>query len=226
MDRKQKITFVDGFKIRNTLDVNFNIIHKYSSKINEYTPKFYIPKKEIWFDHIFKKELDFLLKIENAQIPQEIKSWSEAREYIRKNFCLPGPIPEFILKKEKHNDLTIAYVDGSIVRQYIDPEFIFGGHDLVYSYIPEKEVWVDGIMDKRELPYVLFHEESERKLMTTGKNYDVAHEYASAAEREMRRLEGVGFYPGDANYHFRNLKTKKIIKKHYVIRKIKKNQKN
>ena len=216
---KKKIIFVDGFKIRNTLDVNFGIIHQYSSKINEYTPKFYIPKREIWFDHIFKKELDFLIKIEKAQIPKEIKSYSEARDYIRKNFCLPGPIPEFILKKEKHNDLTISYIDGSIIRKYIDPEFIFGGHDLVYSYIPKKGIWIDGFMDKREIFYVLFHEEAERKLMEIGKSYDIAHEYASDFEREMRRSKGSGFYPGDVNYLFRNLKTKKIIKKIYVIKK-------
>jgi len=65
---KKKIIFFDGFKIRNTLDVNFGIIHQYSSKINEYTPKFYIPKREIWFDYIFKKELDLLLLIEEAQM--------------------------------------------------------------------------------------------------------------------------------------------------------------
>jgi hypothetical protein len=204
------IVYVDGFKIRNTLDDDFGIIDRNWGRIGIFAPKFYVPENQIWIDHKFKNETDFLLK---TDIPPEQYT---TREDMKK-FCLPGPVPDFVRKQEILNNVTVKYVDGSIVRQYMDPEFILGGHDLVYSYIPKNEIWLDALMDARETPYILLHEQVERDLMAgDGKNYDIAHERATAADKERRIADGCGMYPGSANYQWRDWSNEEIIKQ-YVI---------
>ena len=134
-----------------------------------------------------------------------------------KKFCSSGPAPDFVRREEALDDVTVKYVDGSIVRRYLDPEFIFGGHDYVYSYIPKNEIWLDALMDEKEIPYILLHEQVERALMATeGKNYDIAHERATAADKEQRIKDGCGAYPGGANYPWGSWSNEEIIKQ-YVI---------
>lgn len=217
-----KIVYVDGFKIRNTLDDNFGIIHQHSSEICYFSPNFYIPKGEWWIDHRFKKETEFLIRVEKygETHPYKKRRKEETAEKARaflKALCAPPPIPKFEIKKNKRGRLSIVRVDGSIVRKYIDPEFIFGGHDLVYSYVPTNTIWLDINMDPAELPYILLHEAVERRLMAQKKTYDVAHEYATVADKEARRKDGAAKYPGDADYPWRGLSSKQIIKK-YVIK--------
>ena len=106
-------------------------------------------------------------------------------------------IPKFTLKTEKRNEVLIKHIHGSIVRQYIDPDFVFGGHGYVYSYIPKNEVWLDALMDPCDLPHVLCHELVEMRLMKDEKkSYITSHEYATIVEKENRRKYG-GVYPGD-----------------------------
>ncbi len=224
-----KIVYVDGFKIRNTLDGDFGVLHKNSDHIGSFSPKFYIPKDEIWADFSFKQEIDLFLKIDdyyddpkNFQIISDYKKnkfkfIDEKRGYI-KSLCEKGAIPNFEIKRESLEDgLSIVYVDGSVVRKYIDPEFIFGGHSFVYSYVPEKEIWVDNLMNPLELPYIILHEKIERKLMEKeGKNYDIAHYFATAYDREAREKDGYGAYSGNENYKWADLSNEEIIKK-YVI---------
>lgn len=87
-----------------------------------------------------------------------------------------------------------------MVRQYIDPEFVFGGHEFVYSYIPHNEIWLDGLQNPREIPYTLLHEMIELKQMKAGMTYDQAHDIATAFDKAHRRADGVGCYPADTGY--------------------------
>jgi hypothetical protein len=167
-----KIKYVDGYKIRQTLDPDFNIIHYNNPKSGAFESKFYIPRDEIWVDRRFKDEIS--LKRKRGRRPKN-----------------------FVIKTEKRNGLKIEYVDGRMIREYIDPEFVMGGHDLVYKYIPPKTIWIDNRLDPRDIPHILVHELYERKLMSQGKNYDNAHDYATAAEKESRRKAG-GKYIGDS----------------------------
>lgn len=195
-----KLVYVDGYKIRQNLDPNFSVIHFNNPDWAVFDSKWYIPKGEIWFDHRFKGEEDFLKKI-----LLKISSRSEARKFIKK-----GRPKNFILKEEVQGKTKIQCVDGKTVREYLDPEFVLGGHDLIYSYIPEKTIWLDNRMDQRDISHLLVHEMTERKLMVEGKSYDIAHDYATAAEKESRRKAG-GKYIGDVNY-----KGKFSLKKYYV----------
>lgn len=184
-----ELKYVDGYKIRQTLDTDFNVIHYYKSDSSSADSKFYIPEGEIWLDSCFKDEEDFLKKLLLEDLTKE-----EA-----KKLCKEGPIPNFILREENKDNIKVQYVDGKIIREYLFPFFMMGGHDLVYSFVPSNTIWIDDKIDKRDIPHVLLHESTERKLMSEGKTYDVAHDFATAAEKESRRTDG-GTYIGDVNY--------------------------
>ncbi|MBI1934345.1 hypothetical protein HY464_01345 [Candidatus Peregrinibacteria bacterium] len=213
----ENVRLVDAYLIRNHLDTDFNILHRGSSDWNTYSPKYYIPKNEIWVDHCFADEIDFLLASDRIIDSLQVESRAALITALRTIGFLRGePPPPFITQREKHGPLEIAMVDGKIVREYLDPEFVLGGHDLVYNYIPKNEVWVEGKMDPREIPFVLEHELEERKRMDTeGLTYDIAHECALVAERILRRKEGAAF-PGERAYPFYGLSSQEIIRKFSV----------
>lgn len=212
----QHIRLVDGFKIRQTLDTEFIFLHTHRTEASSYDHKFYIPEDEWWLDHRVKDEQAFLSRMEMLQMPREDMSYQEQREETKKQMCAAPPIPDFVRSRKKESGLAdIVVVDGTIVRQYIDPSFVFGGHHYVYPYVPENEIWLDDRMDPQEIPFVLLHEEIERNLMIEGKSYDVAHEYAVVAEKELRRKHGAS-YPGDAGYPYYGWSNEQLAALYYV----------
>lgn len=78
-------------------------------------------------------------------------------------------------------------VDGRLVRSVFDVDFTEGGHDHVYEFVPENEVWIDNDVDEAERPFVLLHELHERNLMEKGWDYDRAHEDSSKLEYHCRQ---------------------------------------
>ncbi len=214
--RSDQVKAVDGFLIRNTLDDDFGVLHRRGDGLGHFSPKFYIPEGEIWLDHRFVAEIDFLLAAERFISPASL-TYEAERALMKDKLCLETSPPNYIRREEAGDGFTLKYVDGAIVRRYLDPEFIFGGHDLVYpAYIPSGEIWLDDLADPAELPYFLVHEKVERELMMAGKPYDIAHEFAIAADKEARRGKGVGSYPGDSTYPWRYLTNREIIAKYYV----------
>ncbi len=191
-----KVIYVDAFKIRSNLDIEFTLLHVHNVEAHRYAPKFYIPEGEIWIDKRFEDETDFLMKIEAAYDDPE--STYDPRWYIER-FCTPGPIPEYVVRKEILGELTVVSVDGAIVRKYIDPQFVEGGHHRVYDYIPEGHIWLDNKHDPVELPFILNHEINEHELMQKGYSYDDAHDHVIAIEKKERRAAG-GRYPRDTGY--------------------------
>ena len=51
--------------------------------------------------------------------------------------------------------LDVWVVDGSRVRNHIYDEFLEGGNDQRYRFVPPGEVWVDGATSVEEFEYVL-----------------------------------------------------------------------
>jgi hypothetical protein len=84
--------------------------------------------------------------------------------------------------------VTVYIVDSKLVRDTIDQDFVQGGHDLVYDYIPVNEIWLDCDLSEEEMPYVFAHEYLERTLMETDKDltYKAAHNQASEFELSLR----------------------------------------
>jgi hypothetical protein len=84
--------------------------------------------------------------------------------------------------------VTVYIVDGEKVRDELDTDFTEGGNDLVYSFVPKKEVWVDNDVEDDELNFIIFHELYERNLIKSkGLDYNQAHKKASHKEQMLRK---------------------------------------
>jgi Mn-dependent DtxR family transcriptional regulator len=77
-------------------------------------------------------------------------------------------------------------IRGDLVRDFYFIDFTEGGHDKVYHFVPEKEVWLDDDLNPRERKFVLLHELHERHLMSQGWPYHKAHRSASEIEHYCR----------------------------------------
>lgn len=98
--------------------------------------------------------------------------------------------------------LEIWLVDGKILREAEDPEddenkeakfdgdFVYGGSDMRYTFIPKNEIWIDSETSLAEAIYTVRHELTEREHMEKDKmTYDEAHEIALKAEKPLRRAD-------------------------------------
>src|SRR3989338_1104575 len=215
--KNKKKVLVDGFLIRNTLDTDFTSPHWNPHRLAWYSNKYYIPDDEIWIDRIFKDEIGLMLKVFEMEVQAtDFESYGEEREMMKKKLTLPPPAPSFIVREEETDTAAIKFVDGTVVRKSIAPGFVFGGYSFVYDYVPAREIWIDSKIDSKEIKYILTHETVERNMMAQGRTYDIAHDHATAEEKEARRNDGIGFYPGDSNYPWYNLSNEEIIKKYAV----------
>jgi len=191
---KYKLKYVPGFNIRNTIDPDFGVIG--SSKIYNY-----IPTGEIWLDELYRYEKHHFLKIHLAELKlMKIMTYEQARRIIEKRFVIktdPKEIPNFIFKSKRYKEFIVKYVDGRIVRKFIDPKFILGCHYVLRRGAGRKEIWIDAMQDKREYKYSLLHEYAEAKLMSKGMNYNNAHDFALVEEKVARRKDGFGKYLKD-----------------------------
>ncbi len=192
MTRQKKVVYIDGYKMRQMLP-DLDIIN-WRNKPGMVTTDF-IPPDEIWIDHRYEQETNHLLNVYRIETMRRFttSSYDKVRKYMKKKLCAPEPIPGFIERTEYHKeqDLTVCYVRGDIVRKYIDPVFIFGGHDLVYTYIPKRTIWIDVQQDPREIKYVYLHEVKERGWMERGNTYDHAHERATDIELMSRARKNI-----------------------------------
>ena len=88
--------------------------------------------------------------------------------------------------KRLENGLTIWIVNGRLVRSVFNIDFTEGGHDYVYEFVPQNEVWIDDAIVEQERPYVLLHELHERNRMASGWTYSKAHAESSRLEYRSR----------------------------------------
>ena len=86
--------------------------------------------------------------------------------------------------------LTVWIVDGYLVRKNIFPDFGFSGNDLVYHFIPPKEIWIDGQISCEEMEYSIATEQLERKLIHQGSSYSDAYETSVEEIRLLRGKDG------------------------------------
>ena len=87
--------------------------------------------------------------------------------------------------------IAVWIVDGYLVRKNIFPDFGFSGNDLVYHFIPPKEIWIDGQISCEEMEYSVAAEQMERRLMQQGSSYSDAYEAAVEYTRMLReKMDG------------------------------------
>ena len=84
------------------------------------------------------------------------------------------------------NGVAVWIVNGRFVRSVFDIDFTAGGHDHVYEFVPQGEVWIDGDIVEKERGFVLLHELHERNRMAKGDPYSTAHADSSRIEFRCR----------------------------------------
>lgn len=193
------IWLVDGSYIRKNINENFV---EYDHRFNHH----FIPKNELWIDeetnpeerkffidHMFA-EIDFIKSgkdikgavmeadaLEKRERETELKE-SHLYKFKNNHKELLDKIRKKLLTEYSNDKVRIWLVDGKMVRDFFFVEYAEGGHDKVYDFIPENEIWIDEILYLEEIKFIIFHELRERNLMLMGKNYLVAHKRATLAE--------------------------------------------
>ena len=184
------IWIVDGKYIRENIDEEF-------TNFGQYYRFPFIPKKEFWIDKEYGDgdEIDYYvsnLLTENRLMSQG-KSYYEAgergdrveqRERKKHELIIKGIerkkhekdkincVHKKIVKKYSKN-VKVWLVNGRLVRDLFFIDFTEGGHDKVYPFIPENEIWIDDDVNPDERKFVLLHEMHERNLMEKGWPYDL-----------------------------------------------------
>jgi ubiquitin len=194
------VWLVDGAYVRKNLDEEFsNFGHHYSCSA--------IPQGEVWLDQeAVPDEQRFFLHhaLAERELMAQGKDYDTAREEanrqerqmrlragdVRKLHQGKKPLRAALvherLWKALDNGVQVWFVKGRLVRSMYDVEFTEGGHDCVYEFVPQNEVWIDDDVHEEERGFILFHELHERNLMANGMDYDTVHDDASRLERHYR----------------------------------------
>jgi hypothetical protein len=90
------------------------------------------------------------------------------------------------LWKKLESGVSVWIVNGRLVRSVFDIDFTAGGHDHVYEFVPDGEVWIDDDIEEQERGCVLLHELHERNRMAEGWPYGKAHAESSRLEYRCR----------------------------------------
>lgn len=196
-----QVWIVDGAYVRGHIDEEFtNFGQHYRYK--------YIPENEFWIDEEAQHDeriffIDHLL-VEHSLMAKG-RPYGEAiaeadrverRERRRAGDIgkvthhgqqLPDPrkVQERLWKKLE-NGVEVWIVNGRLVRSVFDIDFTAGGHDHVYEFVPQGQVWIDDAIEEKERGFVLVHELHERNRMAKGMPYSKAHNESSRLEFRCR----------------------------------------
>lgn len=203
VDERGNLTFwvVDGSYIRGHIDeefTNFGQHYRYP----------YIPLNELWIDHEAEHdETQFFVAhlLVEHQLMAKGMSYDEALvkadQVERRERRRSGDLSRLThhgqklpdaqgvherLWKKLENGVSVWIVNGRLVRSVFDIDFTAGGHDHVYEFVPENEVWIDDAIEEPERGYVLLHELHEHNRMTEGWPYNRAHSESSRLEYRCR----------------------------------------
>jgi hypothetical protein len=198
---KLKVWIVDGSYIRGHIDEEFtNFGQHYSFP--------YIPENELWIekethdderrffiDHLLVEHrlMEKGVPYDNALVEadkverRERRRAGDVRRLTHHGKDLPdGREVHQRLWKKLEKGISVWIVNGRLVRSVFDIDFTEGGHDYVYEFVPEKEVWIDDDIEEKERGYVLLHELHERNRMASGWPYNKAHAESSHIEYRCR----------------------------------------
>jgi hypothetical protein len=196
-----QVWIVDGAYIRGHIDeefTNFGQHYRYP----------YIPEMEFWIDKEAVHDeraffIEHLLVEHNLMakgVPytdaltqadrierKERRRVGDMRKITHHGKELADPIAVHErLWKKLENGVSVWIVNGRLVRSAFDIDFTAGGHDHVYEFVPEGEVWIDDAIEEKERAYVLLHELHERNRMAEGFPYSKAHAESSRIEFHCR----------------------------------------
>ena len=196
-----QVWIVDGTYIRGHIDEEF-------TNFGQHYRFPYIPVNELWIDReaghderqFFTDHLLVEHRLMAAGMPYE-KALPRADQEERKERRRAGDVSRAThhgqklpdgkdvhehLWKKLENGLSVWIVNGRLVRSVFDIDYTEGGHDYVYEFVPENEVWIDDAVVEPERGYVLLHELHERNRMAGGWSYNKAHAESSRLEYRCR----------------------------------------
>lgn len=195
------IWIVDGSYIRGHMDEEF-------TNFGQHYRFPYIPKDELWIEKETKSNehaffIDHLLvehRLMAKGVPyrdalaegdrverSERRRAGDVRRLTHNGKDLPdGREVQERLWKRLEKGISVWIVNGRLVRSVFDIDFTEGGHDYVYEFVPEGNVWIDDAIEERERGYVLLHELHERNRMASGWPYNKAHAESSRLEYHCR----------------------------------------
>lgn len=160
-----QVWLVDGSYIQTHLDEEFtNFGQHYSFPC--------IPKNELWIDQEAENDerrffIDHLL-VEHRLMSQGVpynKALGEADKVEQRERRRAGDVRRLThggkelpdgkeaherLWKKLENNISVWIVNGRLVRSVFDTDFTEGGHDYVYEFVPENEVWIDNDIEEKE----------------------------------------------------------------------------
>jgi hypothetical protein len=196
-----QVWIVDGAYVRGHIDeefTNFGQHYRYR----------YIPEKEFWIDQEAKPDeriffIDHLLTehslmAKGRPYKEAIVEADRVERNERRRAGDMGkvthhgqqlPDAKAVLErlwKKLENGVEVWIVNGRLVRSVFDIDFTAGGHDHVYEFVPQGQVWIDDDIEEKERGFVLLHELHERNLMTDGMPYSKAHNESSRLEFRCR----------------------------------------
>jgi len=198
---KIQVWIVDGSYVRTRIDEEF-------TNFGQHFAFPFIPENEFWIDreaehdeHKFFVEhllvehrlmakgvkYDDALVMADRVERRERRRAGDLKHLTRGGRKLPdGHDVHERLWKKLESGLSVWIVNGRLVRSVFDIDFTEGGHDYVYEFVPENEVWIDDAIMETERPYVLLHELHERNRMAGGWPYHKAHDESSRLEYHCR----------------------------------------
>jgi len=194
---KVRVWIVDGVYVRGHIDeefTNFGQHYRYP----------YIPVEELWIDReavhderrffidhlLVERRLmekgtsyDKALEAGDREERKERRRAGDVEKLTEKGRKLPeGADVHERLWKKLESGISVWIVNGRLVRSVFDIDFTAGGHDYVYEFVPQNEVWIDDAIEEEERPFVLLHELHERNRMATGWPYSKSHAESSRLE--------------------------------------------
>lgn len=197
------VWLVDGELVRKNIDENF-VQYDHHARFR------FIPSDEIWIDQETnatersyfienilreKKFMSEGMTLEEAVEKADKIEAHERREDPRIKTILKAhntrkkaleKIRKEKLDEYSSDDIHVYLVYGEFVRDIYLVEYAEGGHDLVYSFIPRGEVWIEEVLHPSERKFIVLHELHERYLMSQGKDYPHAHKGATIIEDHFR----------------------------------------
>ena len=195
-----QVWVVDGSYVRGHVDKEF-------TNFGQHYRFPFIPETEFWLDQGAEDEYPFFIEhllVEHRLMAQG-RSYDDAiaeagraeRRERRRGGDLKAathsgeslPLGDFCHKylwKRLDDGLSVWIVKGRLVRSVFDIDFTAGGHDCVYEFVPQNEVWIDNDIEEQERGYVLLHELHERNRMAEGWPYSKAHAESSKVEYHCR----------------------------------------
>jgi hypothetical protein len=196
-----EVWVVDGPYIRTNIDEEF-------TNFGQHYRFTYIPVNELWIDREAENdERQFFIEhlLMERRLMSKGMSYSEAiviadrterkerrragdlKIMTHKGKTLPqGKDVHERLWRKLQGGLSVWVVNGRLVRSAFDIDFTEGGHDYIYEFVPENEVWIDNDIEEAERGYVLLHELHERNRMASGWPYNKSHAESSRLEYHCR----------------------------------------